>query len=522
VRRLLALLLLPLLARAALAKLDGPAWAEAEKSFKALFAQPGRTEDKISLLKTLETDGDPRSWKLLADALLLEAGHATKLAESRDADLEKLQVLLGKRMKTPPEEAEMYSLQGKVGAAERMKADEDRVMKAVLASAVASGEDARKVVLAAARAHKDWPARAAAARLAATSPDDALSKQALTDLLDKEKDPRVKVAALDVLQAAGGTWWYPLVVNRVTDPDWGVQLVAVRIAGSHEMGKAIPALIQALATASPRVATEIGEALRKLTGQSIEPYPEPWAKWWEANRSKWGEDGRPLQPVIATPRAADVEFYGIKVQSSRVMFIIDISGSMKDEKKAPPPPPKRGPVTGEPVKPEPEPEGKFSGPKIEIAKQELRRAIRKLPKEAMFDIIAFNHSVQQWQPKMVPATEANKELAYAWVRDMAPSGGTYVDGALRLAFKMAGMGAYDHAYPGVGVDTMLVLSDGAPTDNAFPDCHLMPPDEILAHVREWNPQNRIKIHCVGIDVVVQGIDFLKKLAAQNGGTYIDG
>ena len=94
----------------------------------------------------------------------------------------------------------------------------------------------------------------------------------------------------------------------------------------------------------------------------------------------------------------------------------------------------------------------------------------------MFDIIAFNHAVLQWQPKMVQATEANKELAYAWIRDMAPSGSTFIDGALRLGFKMAGMGAYDKAYPGVAVDTIILLSDGAPTDNAFPDSKLMDPE----------------------------------------------
>ena len=248
------------------------------------------------------------------------------------------------------------------------------------------------------------------------------------------------------------------------------------------------------------------------------------AKWWEANRSKWGEDGRPLQPVASAPKQSDIDFYGLKVKSDKVLFIIDISGSMKAEKKAPATsaPPPRGATTGDaPKAPEPPPQ-KFSGPKIEIAKQELRRAVKALPKGAMFNIIAFNHGVMQWQPKMLDASEANKEQAYAWIRDMAPAGSTYIDGALRLGFKMAGMGAYDKAYPGVAVDTIILLSDGAPTDNAVPESKDMDPKEILAHVREWNPQKRIVIHCVGIDNVVQGIEFMKKLAAENGGTYVDG
>ena len=49
----------------------------------------------------------------------------------------------------------------------------------------------------------------------------------------------------------------------------------------------------------------------------------------------------------------------------------------------------------------------------------------------------------------------------------------------------------------------------------------MDPEEILGHVREWNSQRRVVIHCVGIDNV-EGIEFMRKLAAQNGGKYVDG
>lgn len=520
----LALAVLPFLSSRALAKLDGPAWVEAERGFRTLFVQPGEADRKVALLKTILQDAEPRAWKLLADGMVLESQHVARIGEERQRDLDSLQVLLGKKEKFPGEDQKMYDLQAKVSQEEHDKAAEERVLRAVIQTALAASLDGRKLVLAAGRGHKEWPARASAARVAGSAPDDPLSKQILTESLDKEPDPRVRMAALEALQTAPGTSWYGFVLPRITDPDWGVQLTAVRIAGAREMGKAIPLLIQSLATCSPRVGEEIAASLRKLTGESIEPYLEPWSKWWEANRSKWGEDGRPLQPVVAAPRPSDVTFYGLKVKSDKVMFVIDISGSMKEEKKAttPTPPPARGPTTGEKPKPPPEPEGHFSGPKIEIAKQELKRALKKLPKEAMFDIIAFNHSVTQWQPKMMPATEANKELAYAWIRDMAPAGSTYIDGALRLAFKMAGMGAYDHAYPGVGVDTIILLSDGAPTDNAFPSSNLMDPEIILKNVQEWNSQKRIVLHCVGIDNVVTGIEFMKKLAAQNGGTYVDG
>jgi hypothetical protein len=524
-RLLVAATLLAAAVPAAWAKLDPAEWTKVETELRTLLKEPGTPERKIELLKVAGTDREPRAAKLVADAVLAESGHLVRIATEIEKDETALQALLAKPRSQmyPADMSEMTRLQGVVGQAQRRKAEERRVVEAAVAAALAGGDAYRKAIFSAARGHPDWPVRAVAARLAALSPEAEGSKAVLVETLDKERDPRVRVAALEALETAPGSTWHGFVSARVEDADWGVQVVAARIAGRRKVGKAIPGLVRALVKAPPRVAEEIGAALREITGQTIEPYADAWAKWWEEHRGEWGEDGRPLQPVVAQPRREDLHYYGIKVASDKVLFIIDTSGSMKEEKRAPPPPavPPKGPTTGEPEKKEPPP-GKFSGPKIEIAKQELKRAIKGLPKEATFNVISFNHVVQQWQPKMLPATEANKELAYAWIRDMPATGATYIDGALQMAFKMAGMGSYDKAYPVVAVDTIFLLSDGAPTDNAYPDVKEMDPKEILAHVREWNVQKRVIIHCIGIDNVVQGITFMKDLARENGGTYVDG
>ncbi len=113
----------------------------------------------------------------------------------------------------------------------------------------------------------------------------------------------------------------------------------------------------------------------------------------------------------------------------------------------------------------------------------------------------------------------SKEEAYQWIRALKPFGSTYIDGALRLAFKVAGLENFDRAYPDIHVDTMVLLSDGAPTTNDF-NAKNMDPQIILDHVAEWNKRKHVVIHCIGVDMV-EGIQFLKDLAAQNGGTYVD-
>jgi hypothetical protein len=521
----LAALLALLLVRPAAGTPDSSDWTQTEKQFRQLFAQPGEAEGKIALVTTVVKDDQPRAWKLLADGLLMEATHSARTADHLAKALAELQVLLGKAAKIPSEWTDQDRLEAELIELEKARADDNHVVEAMILKFGATNEAGRRQILALTKGHKDFSVRAIGARVAVLSPDEELAKGVIAEALAAKEDARVKCAVLDALKTASGSSasWQDLVVARIEDPDWGVEILAARVAGKRKLGKAIPALIKALGTSNPRVSQEVVAALREITGQSIDAYAEPWGAWWEAHRSEWGADGRPLQPVVQQPRPADIKFYGIEIKSNRVMFIIDTSGSMKEAKQAPAAPPAKpkGPVTGE-GKPPPEPEGKFSGPKIEIAKQELARAVKKLPKEAFFDIIAFNHGVFQWQPKMVQATEKMKEEAFAWIRDMEPKGSTYIDGALQMAFKMAGMGATDKAYAGVGVDTIMLLSDGAPTDNQFPESKNMDPDVILGHVREWNSQSRVIINCIGIDNVVQGIEFMKKLAAQNGGTYVDG
>ena len=175
---------------------------------------------------------------------------------------------------------------------------------------------------------------------------------------------------------------------------------------------------------------------------------------------------------------------------------------------------------GRAAPPPPPPEEILSGPKIDVAKHELKKAIQRLPRTAYFNVIAFNHAVQQWKEAMVPATDAGKEEALAWVRALQPSGSTYVDGALRLAFRLAGLGAVDARYLETNVDTMVLICDGAPTDNDPGSSKLMDPEIILGHVREWNVHKRVIIHTIGVDMV-DGVEFLVKLSSENGGSHID-
>jgi len=550
-RRLLlsALLLLPaLLAPPALAKLDGAAWRDVQERAGKLFPEPGNRDEKLEILARLVEDGEPRAWKLIVEGLVAEAEHWTDAQKAVRDKEDQIQEVQSKPMakRYPQEQRELDGWKKELVDLEGAARAERELLDAFTHSVAEGPEALRKNLFNRAKGPVSWSVRAAAARVAAVHPEENLSFEHLSRALEGDKDPRVRMAGLealrelatgadeengngngkpvvspDVVDTAEG-----LIIGRLADEDWGVQLLAVRIAAARKMTNAIPHLINALAFASPRVVESIGELLRELTGENFDPYADVWAKWWEDNKERFKSEERAKGGKNKRP-PSDAHFYGLPVKSDRVLFIIDTSDSMKHptqnknpaEKWQPP----KGPTTPgeeEEPPPPPPPEEILSGPKIEVAKHELKKALEKLPASCKFNIIAFDTSVRPWKDGMVDASEKNKKDALTWVRAMQPKGITFIDGALRAAFRLAGLGAVDTKYQDINVDTMILLSDGAPTDDDIAKVNLMDPEIILQHVREWNRHKRIVINCIGIDMVA-GIEFLQKLAEENGGVYVD-
>lgn len=551
-RRLLLPLLLVLPAVAAPvahARLEAAQWREVQERAGRLFKEGGNRDEKLEVLDMLAVDGEPRAWKLIIEGLVAEAEHWTDASEAVRAKEDQIDEVQAKPMakRTPQEQRELNGWKQELADLEAASGAERDVFEAFTRSVANGPEALRKNLFNRARGPVPWTVRAAAARVAAVNPQEKLSFEHLSRALNGDKDPRVRAAGLEALRllatgGAGGTGSKVnpdivdtaegLILGRIADEDWGVQLLAVRIVDARKMTSAIPHLISALTFASPRVAEAIGQVLRDLTGQNFDPYAEVWAKWWQANKGRFQSDQDAKAGKNRRP-PSDAHFYGLPVKSDRVLFIIDTSDSMKlptkNENPAEKWKPPAGPTTPGEEKappPPPPPEEILSGPKIEVAKHELKKALEKLPATCKFNIIAFDTSVRKWKDEMMDASEKNKKEALVWVRAMQPKGITFIDGALRAAFRLAGLGAMDNKYQDVNVDTMILLSDGAPTSDDTKDVDseghvkLMDPEIILGHVREWNRNQRIVINCIGVDMQ-EGSVLLQTLAAENGGVYID-
>src|SRR5262249_19881249 len=123
------------------------------------------------------------------------------------------------------------------------------------------------------------------------------------------------------------------------------------------------------------------ETLVSMTG-SLLPVdaPEKWRELWDRDKDKIEVAPRD-KPGKAVGKDDTVArpFCGIPVQGSRVLFIVDLSGSMafpmrSAHKK---PDPKSGAVGA-------------VGARIDFAKEQLHRAIEELPEVSRFNFITYN------------------------------------------------------------------------------------------------------------------------------------
>ncbi len=357
--------------------------------------------------------------------------------------------------------------------------------------------------------------------------DEKTSVKALASLkkLQKDEDPTVRVAVARALGAFRRADAFQLLQACAKDEDWRVRAAVVQGIAHTRSPEAVSLLIEMMGKETGRLKDDINGALKGLTGEDL-GFADTWAKWWAAQGKQLPrEPAKGGAPGDTSLKATDTaRFYGIPTQSEKICFIIDISGSMLAEVEQLKPQ-GAGPITGRKEKEVELPvEGKT---RMEVAKNELKRSVSNLAPDKLFTVVFFNHAVRTWRPQMEKATPTVKEELRKDVDMIAASGTTYTLGALREAFLIAGVPeAGAEAKPttgtkGLKIDTIFLMSDGGPTDNKMDDAQPMDPEIILEAVRQWNRDAGIVIHTIAVDTEAVGTYFLKQLAAQNGGQFVE-
>lgn len=359
----------------------------------------------------------------------------------------------------------------------------------------------------------------AARWLGASGRKEAL--QPLEGLLDRTREPRVASAALRALGAlrADGSWddqlrafavdsrryvrnaaleelaqqdarmHEDLLIAALSHDDWTTRNVALAGLLASRSKAGTGAIAQRIGREEGLLQQRFADALWQLSGKPFRTTAKAWEDWWKAE----GETFEPIAPealedlrlaeerrrLAQTTRANS--FFGIRVISHRVIFVLDVSGSMEERL--------RTQFVGE--------EGEM---RLDFAKREMIAAIRRLEKGTFFNLVTFSNDTDSWTPSgMALSTPENIESAVAYAQKMRPAGGTNLFGALRAAF----------ADP--EVDTIFVLSDGEPSIGQITD-----PWGIRNEVATWNQGRGVVINAISVGGKLR---ILEWLALDSGGTF---
>lgn len=163
-----------------------------------------------------------------------------------------------------------------------------------------------------------------------------------------------------------------------------------------------------------------------------------------------------------------------EIEPKSVSFVLDVSGSMLDNKK------------------------------IDQAKKALLFCLRNLGEKDFFNIITFSTDVKKFSDKIEPASKNNKEKAEVFIDKLKALGGTNIHDALLAALN-------DEAKKG-SLHVIVFITDGQPTIG------ITNPDDIISSFKKQNNENvRIFTFGVGYDVNTKLLDSL----AEHTNSYSD-
>lgn len=412
-----------------------------------------------------------------------------------------------------PASADVRAFKKAWAATARLEGDAQREAQLAAAALLSAGDDPEAVKLLASLAldsRLDYRVRDALEDALATQSGPAVSEYLREALGAGGKRPKLKHAPQRVLlchvlgrrveedEGARG-----LLIEALADEDSSVSGAALRGLRSSRRPEVVAALIELCARATGRLAADLLSALRRLTGERFTA-PAEWESWWSAQGGQLPPPREPEGEHAAgssggaggtrtrlDPPQGGRTIYG-EIESSQVLFVIDVSGSMQVEAED---------TSGQ------------RRSRLDYVRESLAGVIEaQLGPQDSFNVLAFSSEVALLSKKPLEASPAHKKKALAWLETLKPQAGTNVYLALERAFQLR------------NVDTIYFLSDGSPSEGES-----VITTEIVGRVRAWNSGRGVRIEAIGFlagEGSAHGVTenkgmakrFLEALAANNDGS----
>jgi hypothetical protein len=323
-------------------------------------------------------------------------------------------------------------------------------------------------------------------------------------------NPLVRIAAAAGLGGgkANSVPYVPELGATLKDECWPVRAAAMESLGKLESEGAVPHLIAALGREGGRLREDAALALRKLTNARYGISFDAWKQWWE---KKGFELEYERSTIVPDPERPTVVYHGIETWAHRVVFVFDVSMSMREEVRVDMQtaiPKAIRDAGGEELD-----RWQAMKTRIEWARAHLIHAIETMAPETRFGIVTYNDGFTPvFSGKLVEATEANKRKAITRVAALSPSGETNLYGALMRALAIPAKGVLGtNLVEGPG--TIYFMTDGVSTSGEIEDSH-----RIAEEIRGLNTWRRIRFHCVGIGNEHDS-SLMSALAGASAGSY---
>jgi len=328
----------------------------------------------------------------------------------------------------------------------------------------------------------------------------------------KSKDWRIRVLFIDTLGKRAATGDIDVLIKAIKDKNAVAATTAIRrLCARREEAAMEPlvALMEKLDAKRTPPWAELRMSLGELMGRTLESGAD-YRSWWLVLKERGGlasvtdedrERDRQAKRRDSGELSTSVRLFGSEILCTRLVFVLDTSGSMQTID------PGDGRPGGTSSVPQGEPDPSRPDPRLRIerAKRELKRVVGVLPDSTEINIIAYSSSVHAWKETgLHKLSSKNRADAIAFIEEFRADGVTATDQALRVALEVE------------GTRCIYLLSDGKPSMGEGED---IPHGTIYDLVEAKNKLLKVRIFSLGFSGADQS--FMRELARRTGGRYSD-
>jgi len=355
-----------------------------------------------------------------------------------------------------------------------------------------------------------------------------------------------------------------LLLQMVADPkrSWEVRIGAVQALRADRHASQAEPLIEALAKSGPgdgRLKVDLMMTIGAILGVTDPKTDDP--NWWKGALAE-RKSGK-LPGTSGGTTITPTEFFGLKTKSTRIVFILDRTGSMDfrcTEASLPPkkgdPPPRKGPdvpTADEKIPPQDEAAKKKSAEikkkwddrkvekRMDALKREFINTIYNLDPRVHFAVVTYEANPMNWRPQLIQANWMNKFDCIREIDKMSPAGGTNIWDALENAFRFVSepqrpeviqfdkKGNYVTTVN--GADTFFLMTDGNHNNGRFSGGNDFDERAFFSEFKKINTLRRIVVNTIILGDTTQSADnqdpikqkslsLFRQIAEASGGAFV--